>query len=55
MDLTTIDGSKRYTPAHLGILRQFRSVEDKITKYMNDEKIAENTDIKKISFIQAIH
>ena len=48
MDLTGIDNSKRPL-AHWGILRQFRSVEDKITKYIDDE-IAENTDIKNIVY-----
>ena len=46
MDLTGIDNSKRPL-AHWGILRQFRSVEDKITKYIDNE-IAENKEIKNI-------
>ena len=48
MDLTGIEDSKRPL-AHWGILRQFRSVEDKITKYIDDE-IAENKDIKNIVY-----
>ena len=44
MDLTGIDNSKRPL-AHWGILRQFRSVEDKITKYIDDE-ISENNEFK---------
>ena len=48
MDLTGIDNSKRPL-AHWGILRQFRSVEDKITKYIDDE-IAENKEIKNIVY-----
>ena len=48
MDLTTIEDSKRPL-AHWGILRQFRSVEDKITKYIDNE-IAENKEIKNIVY-----
>ena len=48
MDLTGIDNSKT-TPSTWGILRQFRSVENKITKYIDDE-ISENKEIKNIVY-----
>ena len=48
MDLTNIEDSNRPL-AHWGILRQFRSVENKITEYIDNE-ISENEDIKNIVY-----
>ena len=48
MDLTGIEKDNRPL-AHWGILRQFRSVENKITKYIDDE-LKENKEIKNIIY-----
>jgi len=48
MDLTGIQDNKRPL-AHWGILRQFRSVEKKITNYI-DKELMENTEIKNIVY-----
>lgn len=48
MDLTGIQDNKRPL-AHWGILRQFRSVEKKITNYI-DKELIENTEIKNIVY-----
>ena len=48
MDLENIESSDRPL-AHWGILRQFRSVEDKITQYINNE-LEINKEIKNIIY-----